>query len=78
MRIELSAHKDNGTFKKMPRTRFYKRKCIKSNFVFDLKFNHDGTINKYKARWVARGFTQRHGIDYEETFAPTLALRGYD
>jgi hypothetical protein len=74
MRIDLSAHKHNGTFRKMPRTQFYKRKWIKSKFVFDLKFNHDGTINKYKARWVARGFTQRHGIDYEETFAPTLAL----
>jgi hypothetical protein len=30
----------------------------------------DGSIEKYKERFFTRGFSQKEGIDYEETFAP--------
>ena len=38
--------------------------------VFRIKKNSAGEIEKYKARLVARGFTQIYGIDYYETYAP--------
>jgi hypothetical protein len=39
-------------------------------WLFKIKHVVDGSIDKYKARFVARVFSQKEGIDYEETFAP--------
>jgi hypothetical protein len=43
---------------------------VSSRWLFKIKHVVDGSIEKYKARLVARGFSQKKGIDYEETFAP--------
>ncbi|KAI0996189.1 hypothetical protein K3495_g11990 [Podosphaera aphanis] len=67
---EISSLKNCGTFSaEVPKP---KSGCVTSIFVFDVKTDENGEIIKYKARFVARGFSQKQGINYDETFAPTL------
>ena len=47
---------------------------IGCKWVYKIKTRSDGTVDRYKARLIARGFTQEYGIDYEETFAPMARL----
>jgi hypothetical protein len=41
-------------------------------WLFCHKLTSDNTLDRYKARWVLRGFTQRPGVDYDETFSPVV------
>ena len=42
---------------------------VKGRWVFAIKRDAEGALVRYKARWVARGFTQQRGVDYDDTYA---------
>lgn len=69
---ELSALKKNNTWHlvKLPKG----RKVIDTKWVFKLKRNSAGEIERYKARLVARGFTQSQGFDFTETCSPVVRM----
>lgn len=48
--------------------------AIGCKWVHKIKTHFDGSIERYKARLVTKGFNQKYGIDYEKTFAPVARL----
>ena len=50
------------------------RNIISTRWVFKIKQQANGSISKFKARLVARGFTQVEGLNYFETYAPVVRV----
>lgn len=72
MQTELDALARNNTWSlvSLPAS----HQPIGCKWVYKIKYNFDGSIERYKSRLVAKGYTQVEGVDYLETFSPTAKL----
>jgi len=50
------------------------KKTIGCKWVYKVKHNINGFMNRYKTRLVAKGYAQTYGIDYEETYSPLTKM----
>ena len=69
---EIEAHLENGTWElaQLPPG----RRAIGSRWIFKIKRKPDGSVDKYKGRIVAQGFSQVQGVHYNEVFASTARM----
>ena len=70
MADEYKALVDNGTWRLVSHPPG--ANIVTGKWIFKHKFHLDGSLARHKARWVVRGFSQRHGIDYDKTFSPVV------
>ncbi|XP_066351357.1 uncharacterized mitochondrial protein AtMg00820-like [Miscanthus floridulus] len=70
MKLEFDALQANKTWTLVPRPPG--ARVITGKWVFKHKMNPDGSLERYKAWWFVRGFNQRPGIDFGETFSPVV------
>lgn len=75
MTEELESLNENNTWKLI--TRPTHQRVLGGKSVYKLKRGFGGEIIRYKARWVVRGFEQRYGNDFNETFAAVVKPMTY-
>ena len=67
MMKEYQSIMKNGVWYIVPKPK--NKSVVSSKWIYKIKHVTDGSIEKYKAIFVARGFSQKEGIDYEEKFS---------
>jgi hypothetical protein len=70
MEDEFQALITNNTWTLVPRPPH--ANVVSGKWIFKHKLHSDGSLERYKVRWVLRGFTQRPGVDFDETFSPVV------
>ncbi|CAL1396956.1 unnamed protein product [Linum trigynum] len=68
MDLELEELEANHTWDLVPKPSH--QKVISNIWVYNIKYQADGTIERYKARLVAKGFTQIYGVNFLDTYSP--------
>ena len=69
---EITSLENRGTWEVVPRPKGVN--VVSCKWVYRVKYGANGEVTCYKAQLIARGFTQIHGLDYSETFAPVTRL----
>ena len=72
MKEELDALTKNHTWDMV--TLPPRQYVVGCKWINKIKTHSNGSIERYNAHLVAKGFTQEYGIDYEETFAPVARI----
>ena len=74
MLTEFKALIGNNTWEYVSRNdkRLRGRTPTKSRWVYTIKYNRDGTVERFKSRFVVCGYSQRQGLDYDRAFSATL------
>lgn len=70
MKVEIKALNANRTWVLVPRP--LNKNIVDCKWVYKMKHNPDGSVSRYKAHLVAKGFSQTEGVDYTETFSPVI------
>ena len=70
MKEDLEGKARNGMSKSMEHDG--REPVMKGKWVFAVKYNPDHSVKKFRARWVAKGFSQIEGLHYHETFSATM------
>jgi hypothetical protein len=70
MEEEFAALIANNTWDVAPR--LIGSNVFTDKWIFKHQFNSDGSLERYKTHWILCGFTQRLGVDYDETFNPVV------
>ena len=77
-RDELKSLEDLKVFVLVPRTEVPKgQRPLKGKLVCKKKHDDTGKVVRYKVRYIAKGFAQRYGVDYDKTTAPTVHLESF-
>lgn len=72
MRLELEPLEATNTWSVTPLPSH--KHAIGCKWVFNIKYNSNCTVERYKARLVAEGYTQQIVIDYFDTFSPVSKM----